>query len=42
MKLGDAIIAATALVHGLVLITNNTKDFTQIQDLVIVDPHAIQ
>lgn len=41
MKLGDAIIAATALVHGLVLITNNTKDFTHIQDLVIIDPHTI-
>jgi toxin FitB len=41
IKLGDAIIAATALVHGLVLITNNTKDFTHIDDLVIIDPHAI-
>lgn len=41
MKLGDAIIAATALVHGLVLVTNNTKDFTHIDDLVIIDPHTI-
>jgi hypothetical protein len=41
MKLGDAIIAATALVHGLVLITNNTKYFTHIQDIVIIDPHTI-
>lgn len=41
MKLGDAIIAATALVHGLILITNNTKDFTHITDLVIIDPHTI-
>ena len=41
MKLGDAIIAVTALVHGLILITNNTKDFTHITDLVIIDPHTI-
>jgi toxin FitB len=41
MKLGDAIIAATALVHGLALVTNNTKDFTHIEGLVIIDPHAI-
>jgi toxin FitB len=41
MKLADAIIAATALVHGLTLLTNNTKDFTHIEDLPIIDPHAI-
>lgn len=41
MKLGDAIIAATALVHNLVLITNNTKDFTHIPELELVDPHKL-
>lgn len=41
MKLADAIIAATALVHGLALLTNNTKDFTHIEDLTIIDPHAM-
>jgi toxin FitB len=41
MKLADAIIAATALVHGLTLLTNNTKDFTHIEDLAITDPHAM-
>jgi predicted nucleic acid-binding protein len=41
LKLGDAIIAATALVYNLILITNNTKDFKSIQDLKIIDPHTI-
>ena len=29
------------LVHGLIPITNNTKDFTHITDLVIIAPHII-
>jgi predicted nucleic acid-binding protein len=41
LKLGDTIIAATALVHQLTLITNNTKDFKDIQDLQIIDPHTL-
>lgn len=41
LKLGDAIIAATALVHTLILITNNTKDFSSIKGLQIIDPHTI-
>jgi toxin FitB len=41
MKLADAIIAATAFVHGLTLLTNNTKDFTHIEDLAIIDLHAM-
>jgi predicted nucleic acid-binding protein len=38
MSLGDAIIAATALVHNLVLVTRNTKDFTWIDGLNLIDP----
>ena len=41
LKLGDAIIAATALVNGLILITNNTKDFINISGLIVIDPHNI-
>lgn len=41
LKLGDAIIAATALEHKLSLITNNVKDFKNIVGLIIVDPHTI-
>lgn len=37
MKLPDAIIAATALAHGLHLITRNVKDFKSITDLQVLD-----
>jgi predicted nucleic acid-binding protein len=33
----DLLIAATALVHDLTLVTHNTKDFERIPDLSIVD-----
>ena len=38
MRLGDALTAGTALVHGLTLITRNTKDFDWMPDLKVVDP----
>ena len=38
MGLGDAIIAATALVHGLALVTHNTEDFRWIGGLEMLDP----
>jgi predicted nucleic acid-binding protein len=41
IKLPDAIIAATALVHGCTLVTNNEKDFSGIKDLTIVNPYKI-
>ncbi len=41
IKLPDAIIAATALVHNLTLITRNTGDFSKITGLKIIDPHTI-
>jgi toxin FitB len=40
-QIPDAIIAATALVNGLILITRNSKDFEQISDLQIVNPYDI-
>ena len=39
IKLGDGIIAATALVHNLILISRNTADFINIEGLDIIDPH---
>jgi predicted nucleic acid-binding protein len=33
LKLGDAIIAATALINDLVIVTRNTKDFNNIPNL---------
>jgi predicted nucleic acid-binding protein len=38
MKLGDALIAATALVHGFDLATRNLKDFAWIPGLTVFDP----
>src|SRR5690554_3905340 len=39
IKLPDAIIAATAMVYGLTLITRNTSDFYPIQQLPCIDIH---
>ena len=39
VKLPDAIIAATALDNELTLITRNTKDFKNINGLVVINPH---
>ncbi|MCF8258547.1 MAG: PIN domain-containing protein [Flavobacteriales bacterium] len=41
LRLGDAIIAATALTHGLVVLTRNTSDFSMIEGLSVVDPHQL-
>ena len=38
IKLPDAIIAATALVNNLTLLTRNTKDFENINGLKIINP----
>ena len=35
MSLGDALIAATALEHGLTLMTRNVRDFAQIPGLML-------
>jgi len=37
IKLADAVIAATALVHGLSLVTNNIDDFKNIQNLNLLN-----
>jgi predicted nucleic acid-binding protein len=39
--LGDALIAATALVHNLTLVTRNISDFKSIEDLVVLNPWEI-
>ena len=38
MSLGDAIIAGTALVHALTLVTHNTEDFEWVRELQLFDP----
>jgi predicted nucleic acid-binding protein len=40
MGLADAIIAATALVHQLPLVTRNVDDFKHVAGLEIVNPFA--
>ncbi|MEA2011554.1 MAG: type II toxin-antitoxin system VapC family toxin [Verrucomicrobiota bacterium] len=38
IKTPDAIIAATALINNLVLVTRNTQDFTKIKNIKILNP----
>ena len=40
IKLPDAIIAATAIVHNLTLISRNTVDFKNIGGLTCLDPYS--
>ncbi len=41
IKTPDAIIAATALVNSLTIITRNEKDFNKIKGLEVVNPHTL-
>jgi predicted nucleic acid-binding protein len=41
IALGDAIIAASALVHNLALISRNISDFKYIESLQVVDPYYL-
>lgn len=38
-KLPDAVIAATALVYDLILLTRNVSDFKNIDELKLINPH---
>lgn len=40
VKLGDAIIAATALEYGVPMVTQNEGDFKHIAGLQIINPFA--
>jgi hypothetical protein len=40
MGLADAIIAGTALAHGLPLVTRNTDDFKHVENLRLINPFA--
>jgi toxin FitB len=38
MSLGDAMIAATAIVHQLPIATHNVTDFQWVPNLIVIDP----
>lgn len=40
VKLPDAIIAATALAHGIMLLSRNVGDFRNVGELAVVDLHG--
>lgn len=40
-KLPDAIIAATALVYDLVVVSRNVADFINIKGIQVIDPHSL-
>lgn len=37
-RIADALIAATALEHALILVTRNIRDFERVKDLVVRSP----
>jgi len=41
IKLPDAIIAATAITNGFILLTRNINDFGKIQELISADPYKL-
>lgn len=41
LKLGDAIIGATALANNLIIISRNTKDFDNIEGLECINPYDL-
>jgi len=38
ISLGDSLVASTALIHNIELVTANTKDFKWIPDLKLINP----
>lgn len=41
IKLPDAVIAATALVHGLTIVSKNGKDFSRVDGLLYTNPYTL-
>ena len=42
IKLPDAIIAASAIIHESALVTHNRTDFKKFDGLVLIDPYEIE
>ena len=41
IKLPDAIIAATAIVHKITVVSRNERDFSRIEGLKWINPHTL-
>lgn len=41
IKLPDALVAASALTFNLILITRNTADFKNFENIKVIDPHSL-
>lgn len=41
LKIGDAIIAATAQLYNFTLVTNNERDFNRVKGLKMLNPHKL-
>ena len=41
IKLPDAIIAATAIVYNLILVSRNITDFNKIEGINIINPYTL-
>ena len=41
LKLADAIVAATALVNGYILLSRNLSDFNKMPVLKVIDPYTL-
>ena len=41
LEIADALIAATAIVHGLDLVTRNRRDFERVRGLRMLDPGSL-
>jgi len=40
IKLPDAVIAATCIARGMILVTRNEKDFRNISELLVFNPFS--
>lgn len=42
LKLGDALICATSIVHDTVLVSRNEKDFSRVKELEFLNPYQAE
>jgi len=42
VKLGDALISATSIMHDAVLVSRNEKDFSKVEGLKFLNPYSAE